>query len=56
MTELLLYAIRLLLIAVNTAFTTKFFRHACCHVALASGPTLVNAHALAGFLIDVRGP
>ena len=55
MNDHLYYATRLLLIAANTALTTKFLGHACCHVTLTGCPALINAHPFAGFLVNIRG-
>ena len=46
----------LFLIAADAAFTAEMLWHACCHVTLAGGTTLINTHTLAGFFIDIRAP
>jgi hypothetical protein len=48
------FATKLLLFAVNTSLTAEFLRHACCHVTLTGGPTLIDTHPFAGFLVDIR--
>ena len=46
----------LLLVATDAAFTAEMLWHACCHVTLAGGTTLINTHTLASFFIDIRAP
>lgn len=44
----------LLLVATDASLTTEMLRHACRHVTLTGGTTLIDTHTLATLLIDIR--
>ena len=44
----------LLLVATDASLTTEMLRHACRHVTLTGGTTLIDTHTLASLLIDIR--
>ena len=44
----------LLLVATDASLTTEMLRHACRHVTLTGGTTLIDTHTLSSLLIDIR--